>query len=142
MSEIKLAETDEEIAGCLPVLSQLRPHLVEVDFASKVRDLNAKTGFRLAFLRARGEIAAVAGLRISEWLAFEGSYLEIEDLVADAKARSKGYGGELFDWLVGYARSEGCTHLRLVSHVDRHDAHRFYERKGMTHLAKYFSMDL
>ena len=142
MDQIKLAETDEEIAECFPVMSQLRPHLSEEEFVSKVRGLSAKAGFRLALLRVEGEIAAVAGLRISEWLAFEGSYLEIEDLVTDAETRSKGYGGELFDWLVDYARLQGCTHLRLVSHVDRHDAHRFYVRKGMTHLAKYFSMDL
>jgi len=32
--------------------------------------------------------------------------------------------------------------LRLVSGVQRIDAHRFYEREGMTWEAKYFSKDL
>jgi GNAT superfamily N-acetyltransferase len=142
MNEIKLAENDDEIAECFPVLAELRPHLAQKEFPSRINGLTAKTGFRMAFLRAAGEIKAVAGLRISEWLAFEGPYCEIEDLVTAGSTRSKGYGGELFDWIVEYARGKGCTHLRLVSHVARTDAHRFYERKGMTHLAHYFTMDL
>lgn len=88
-----------------------------------------------------GEIKAVAGFRISEWLA-GGKYLEIEDLVAKSGERSKGYGGELFDWLVEYAKENGCRQVRLVSRVSRLDAHRFYMRRGMNLEAKYFSMDL
>lgn len=142
MKEIKLAETDEEIAACFPVMAELRPHIAEVDFVARVQRLAAKTGFKLVLLKVDGETRAVVGIRISEWLGFDGPYCEIEDLVTADGARSKGYGGDLFDWVVGYARTNGCTHLRLVSHVSRADAHRFYERKGMTHLAHYFSMNL
>jgi GNAT superfamily N-acetyltransferase len=88
-----------------------------------------------------GEIKAVAGFRISEWLA-GGKYLEIEDLIAKSGERSRGYGGELFDWLVAHAKENECDHLRLVSAVHRKDAHRFYLRKGMTLVAHYFSMPL
>ena len=35
-----------------------------------------------------------------------------------------------------------CDQVRLVSGVQRVDAHRFYEREGMRFEAKYFSMDL
>ena len=88
-----------------------------------------------------GEVKAVAGFRISEWLA-GGRYLEVEDLVSKSGERSKGYGGELFDWLVGHARENMCLQVRLVSRVDRRDAHRFYQRKGMTLAAHYFSLSL
>jgi GNAT superfamily N-acetyltransferase len=71
-----------------------------------------------------------------------GKYLEIEDLVANSKQRSKGYGGELFDWLVQHAKENNCLQLRLVSRVSRPDAHRFYLRKGMSLEAYYFSMNL
>lgn len=96
----------------------------------------------MAYLRSDGEVKAVAGFRISEWLAVDGKYLEIEDLVTGNNERSKGYGGELFDWLVAHAREKDCTHLRLISNVVRTDAHRFYERKGMSRAAYYFSMNL
>ena len=141
-NKIALAKSAEEISKCFPVMAELRPHLAEKDFQRRVEHLAEKTGFEMAYLSDGGEVKAVAGFRISEWLAVEGKYLEIEDLVTSDNERSKGYGGELFDWLVEYAKEKGCTHLRLVSNVARAGAHRFYERKRMTHVAKYFSMNL
>lgn len=141
MNKIAIAQSDEEITKCFSVMRDLRPHLQADDFLPRVKKLTETTGLRLAFFLDE-EIKAVAGFRIGEWLAFDGKYLEIEDLVTKSGERSKGYGSELFDWLVDYAEENGCTHLRLVSNVARGDAHRFYERKGMTHSAHYFSMNL
>lgn len=139
--KIRLAQSDDEITKCFSVLRELRPHLEASDFLPRVKKLAETTGLRLAYLPDGGEIKAVAGFRIGEWLAVEGKYLEIEDLVTKSGERSKGYGGALFDWLVAHGRENGCTHLRLVSNVARTEAHRFYERKGMIHAANYFSMN-
>jgi len=139
-SRVTLARSDQEISACYPVMAELRPHIRPEDFLPTVRRLAELNGFRLAYL-TDGGVKAVAGFRISEWLA-GGRYLEIEDLVSKSGERSKGYGGELFDWLVGHARENMCLQVRLVSRVDRRDAHRFYIRKGMTLAAHYFSMSL
>ncbi|MEP7148953.1 MAG: GNAT family N-acetyltransferase, partial [Acidobacteriota bacterium] len=56
--------------------------------------------------------------------------------------RSKGYGGELFDWIVDLARAENCDHVRLLSGVQRFDAHRFYLMKRMNIEAHYFTLSL
>ena len=137
---IAIAETDKEIEDCRAVMAELRPHILPDDFLPLVKNLSAKTGFRLVYLRD-AEIKAVGGFRISEWLA-GGKYLEIEDLATKDGERSKGYGGRLFDWLVEYAKRENCSQIRLVSHVRRFDAHRFYLRRGMIIEAHYFSMRL
>lgn len=137
---IHIATTDEQIDSCFDVLHLLRPHLSRQDFVARVRGLQSDAGFQLAYLDDSG-IKSVAGFRISDWLA-GGRYLEIEDLVSGAEARSMGYGGRLFDWLVNKARSEGCQHLRLVSRLSRTEAHEFYKRKGMVAEAYYFSLDL
>ncbi|HEV2860534.1 MAG TPA: GNAT family N-acetyltransferase [Pyrinomonadaceae bacterium] len=137
---ITIARSEQEIADCYPVMAELRPHLRRDEFVPTVRRLAEVAGFRLAYL-TDGEVKAVAGFRVSEWLA-GGKYLEVEDLVAKSGERSKGYGGELFDWLVAHARDNACSQLRLVSRVSRLDAHRFYVRKGMRLEAHYFSMDL
>lgn len=142
MHKIALAKSDEEITRCFPVMRGLRPHIEADSFLPRVKKLTETTGLRLAFFLDDGEVKAVAGFRIGEWLAFDGKYLEIEDLVTKSGERSKGYGGELFDWLVAHAKENGCRQLRLVSNVARTDAHRFYERKGMAHVAHYFSMNL
>lgn len=138
---IAIAETDIEIQDCYPVMSELRPHISAEDFLPKVKSLSANTGFRLIYLKDAEKVKAVGGFRISEWLA-GGKYLEIEDLATKDGDRSKGYGGEIFDWLVELARRENCKQIRLVSHVKRFGAHRFYLRKGMIIEAHYFSMSL
>jgi GNAT superfamily N-acetyltransferase len=137
---ISLATSDAQIAACFPIMSELRPKIARENFVTLVQHLGATNNFRLAFLE-EGGIKAVAGYRISEWLA-GGRYLEIEDLVTAAPDRSRGYGGALFDWLVDLAIESECRQVRLVSNVRRTDAHRFYLRKGMTIEAHYFSMNL
>ncbi len=137
---IAIASTPREIDACYPVMSQLRPKIRREDFVQRVEQLAAATGLALAYLEDDG-IKAVAGYRISDWLA-GGRYLEIEDLVTADGDRSKGYGGRLFDWIVELAAREGCGQVRLVSNIRRVDAHRFYLRKGMVQEAYYFSMSL
>lgn len=139
-NKITLAESEQEILDCYPVMAELRPHIRRDEFAPAVKRLAEVAGYRLAYL-SDGGVKAVAGFRISEWLA--GSrYLEIEDLVAAAGERSRGYGGALFDWLVGHAAENGCAQIRLVSRVTRFDAHRFYLNKRMVIEAYYFSRQL
>ena len=137
---IKITESDEEIEDCYAVMSELRPHIGREKFLPTVKRLAATTGFRLVYLKEK-EVKAVGGFRISEWLA-GGKYLEIEDLATRNGERSKGYGGAIFDWLVELGKRENCDQIRLVSHVRRYDAHRFYLRKGMIVEAHYFSMSL
>jgi GNAT superfamily N-acetyltransferase len=137
---IKIAETDTEIEDCFAVMAELRPHVSRARFTPRVKKLAAETGLRLVYFKDE-EVKAVGGFRIAEWLA-GGKYLEIEDLVAKNGERSKGYGGAVFDWLVERAKTENCDQLRLVSHVKRFGAHRFYLRKGMIIEAHYFSLSL
>lgn len=136
---IALAKTDEEIADCYDVMSELRPHVEREDFVARVRRQMIAFDYRLAYLKDDGEIKAVAGIRISEWL-HGGKYLEIDDLVAKVGDRSRGYGGTLFDWAIELAKNENCDHVRLLSGVQRFDAHRFYLRKRMNIEAHYFSI--
>ena len=138
---IAFANTDEEIQDCYDVMSQLRTHIGREDFVPRVRKQMNDFGFRLAYLEDEGEVKAVAGIRNSEWL-HGGKYIEIDDLVSKDGDRSKGYGGQLFDWIVELARTEGCDHVRLLSGVQRFDAHRFYLKKRMNIEAHYFNLKL
>jgi GNAT superfamily N-acetyltransferase len=137
---IKLATTSAEIISCFTVMSELRPHLSLDAFTALVERMQTSHGYAFAHLDDNG-IKAVAGIRIAEWL-YTGKYLEIEDLITTETERSKGYGAMLFDWIADYARQQECIQLRLVSGVQRVDAHRFYLNKGMKFEAKYFSMNL
>ena len=130
------ATTDEQIAGCWPVLAQLRTHVPMEGFVALARRLE-RGGYRLAYIEDEGAVRAVAGWRILDQLV-RGRVLYVDDLVTDATHRSRGYGDALLAWLYEKARSLGCTALELDSGTHRHEAHRFYFRHRMTISAFHF----
>lgn len=138
---IRLAESDDDLRRCFPVMAQLRPHLDEPAFLERARRQKADDGYRIAFLESGGVVRAVAGFRIMEMLVC-GRHLYVDDLVTDAAARSTGLGGRLFDWLTDHARAAGCVALELDSGLHRAYAHRFYFRKGMTVSSFHFVLPL
>ncbi|MBX7105570.1 MAG: GNAT family N-acetyltransferase [Gemmataceae bacterium] len=132
------AESDEQIAECFGVYVQLRPHLRDAaDLVERVRRQMAD-GFRLITVRRNGRVAAVAGYRVSENLAW-GKFLYVDDLVTDAGTRSTGCGRELLDWLIVEARQLNCRQLHLDSGVQRFAAHRFYLRERMDITSHHFA---
>lgn len=138
--EIAFIDDDSGIARGFELMSRLRPRLSREDYLDAVPRLMATTGYRLVGLEDDG-LRALAGIRVGEWL-HTGRYLEVEELVTAEADRSRGYGRALLAWIAAYARAQQCRQLRLVSGVQRSDAHRFYAREGMAWEAKYFSMDL
>ncbi len=111
-------------------MAELRPHLAPATFVSLIRQLMSE-GYRLGFVEEAGEVVAVAGYRISTNL-FLGKNLYVDDLVTANKARSKGFGRLLLAALRDIARQNDCNYLHLDSGVQRHQAHKFYFREGMT----------
>lgn len=137
---IALAEADAEIARCFAVMAQLRPHLIETEFVTRVRRMQAE-GFLLARLEAEGAVRAVAGYRFHEKL-FSGRTLYVDDLVTDGTERSRGYGRQMLAWLAEQAKTRGCDLLELDSGVQRFEAHRFYFRERMSVTAYHFTRAL
>lgn len=136
-ARIAVATTQEEIRRCFPVMHELRTHLVdEKEFMKRVVR-QQKQGYQLAFLEAEAKVRAVAGYRFLESL-FSGKNLYVDDLVTRDADRSRGYGGQLLDWLVDLARTNRCETLELDSGVQRFDAHRFYFSKRMSISSYHF----
>jgi len=133
---IRIAITDVEIADCFPVMRELRPHIAEDQFLSRIRS-QITSGYRLAFVQVMDRVIAVAGFRIGENLAW-GRFLYVDDLVTLPAHRSKSYGAKLLSWLLELAAKEGCQQMHLDSGIQRKDAHRFYEREGMTMASFHF----
>jgi len=134
------ANTSEQIGRCSSVMRELRPHIKAIDFAARVLN-QQKEGYKLAFLELDDHIRSVAGFRILN-LLFSGRTLYIDDLVTRDSDRSLGYGAALFEWLVEYARENGCDYLTLDSGVQRFAAHRFYLKRGMDITSHHFQLKL
>jgi GNAT superfamily N-acetyltransferase len=141
INTISIATSTQTITDCFPVIRELRPHLELTDFLTQVQRQRQQFNYQLVYLQIDQTIQAVAGFRISESLAW-GKFLYIDDLVSKSGDRSKGYGGELFNWLVDYARTENCQQLTLDSGVQRFAAHRFYLRQRMEITSHHFTLKL
>lgn len=137
---ICIATTDAEIAACYPVMRELRAHIAEDQFLFRIRS-QGDAGYRLVFVQVPEGVVAVAGFRVGENLAW-GRFLYVDDLVTRAAHRSKGYGAALLSWLKEHAATNGCSQLHLDSGIQRSDAHRFYEREGMTMASFHFVENL
>jgi GNAT superfamily N-acetyltransferase len=137
---ISIATSIQAITDCFPVITELRPHLELTDFVAQVQR-QQQFNYQLVYLQADETIQTVAGFRVSESLAW-GKFLYVDDLVSKSGDRSKGYGGELFNWLVDYARTENCQQLTLDSGVQRFAAHRFYLHQRMEITSHHFTLKL
>ena len=134
---VQLATSDEEIVACHPVMHELRPHIDEQEFASRVRAQEQVNDFQLAYVRSQDLVVAVAGFRIGYNLAW-GHYLYVDDLVTRTTHRSQGFGAILLRWLHDFAREAGCEQVHLDSALQRKGAHQFYERHGMPNTSLHF----
>lgn len=140
-SPIRVAKTPKEILRCHPVMRELRPHWQNPEqFVERVQR-QQEQGYQLAFVESNGEICAVAGYRFMDSL-FSGRFLYVDDLVTRESDRSRGFGGELLDWLIEQAREQGCENLELDSGVQRFDAHRFYFSKRMSISSYHFRIKI
>lgn len=139
-SAIRVVSGRDEIAGCYPVMKQLRPALSKEEFVARV-ELQQGEGYRLACLEHEGEVAALAGFRVMNVL-WSGKTMYVDDLVTDEAKRSRGFGEQMIEWLVERARSEGCTTFSLDSGTHRQAAHAFYFRQGLRISDFHFHMPL
>lgn len=89
-----------------------------------------------------GVVAGMMNMRIEPQLHHERPTAEVLELVVDAGQRRCGVGKRLFAAACARAREAGCELIELSSNAVRHDAHRFYEREGMTRSHAHFTMPL
>jgi GNAT superfamily N-acetyltransferase len=139
--EIKEALSEEEVRATYPVMSELRAHLSEGEYASAVERMRGEKYRLIAARDGDGKVLGVAGFRVQEFL-YCGKLLYVDDLVASEDARSTGVGAAMLRWLEEEAESNGCSQLHLDSGVQRKDAHRFYFREGMGIFSFHFTKEL
>jgi len=137
---VVLAQSRKELLRCFPVIAQLRPHLTESEFLARVERQAAET-YKVAFVEDAGQVVSVAGFRVMHNLCW-GKFLYVDDLVTDEHQRSKGYGQQMFAWLLEHAKANDCEQLHLDSGVQRFGAHRFYLSAGMDITCHHFAIKL
>jgi GNAT superfamily N-acetyltransferase len=90
-----------------------------------------------------GAVVAWIDLHIEHSLA-AGKTVQIAGLVVDENHRGSGVGQLLMCHAEQWARTNGCTSVRLRSNIVRGQAHQFYEKLGykVTKTQKAFAKEL
>lgn len=135
---VSIAETDVDLEKISAVLLQLRDRFDRDSLVAQIRE-QMKSGYRIAYVEAAGEVLCVAGFVIGTKLAW-GKHLYVDDLVTAGTHRAKGAGAKMIDWLKRHAQQLGCSQLHLDSGVQRFEAHRFYLREGFNIASHHFSI--
>lgn len=140
--DVMLAESNEEIQSCFEALKALRPGLVEEGFVERVRGMISR-GYRLAYVKANGEVAAVCGYRFMDHLYLD-RVLHVDDLSTLERHRRNGYARRLLDYVKDTARAHGCREVRLHSGVGAHrsEAHRRYLTYGFNITSFHFALEV
>ena len=139
--DIRVASTEAEIKACFSTLHELRPHLSEHEFVARVQHQMKNHGYVLVYITSHDRIAAAAGYRVAEFLAW-GRIFYVDDLVSRNTFRKHGHGGMLLDWLLEKAKELSCDQFHLDSCVTRHDAHRLYLSRKLQISSHHFSKEL
>ncbi len=118
---------------------QLRPAL-PVEYVGRMRSVFGSGADMVVGVRD-GKVCGIAVFRIIE-NTYSGRELYCDDLVTDETLRSTGVGHALIDHMEKLAIDCDCDYLTLDSGTQRHQAHKFYFREGMTIPAFHFSKPL
>lgn len=134
------ATTDAQILACFEAIKELRPHLDVEEYLRRVKIQQAQ-GYTLIYRESDNEVMAAAGFRMANFLAW-GKILYIDDLITREKARGKGFGTSLLQWLIEEAKVNGCNAVHLDTGHHRYDAHRLYLNHGFEIRSHHLSLNL
>jgi GNAT superfamily N-acetyltransferase len=144
--------TEADLPQLVALLAQLAPDDPQREDLSSplpygyhmaMRRILETPGQHVFVLVERGKIVGTAALAVLPNVSHRGTpYAIIENVVVDAKVRSKGYGELLMRHAIEEARRAGCYKVALTSNKRRADAHRFYERLGFQRTHEAFRLDL
>lgn len=118
---------------------QLRPHL-KADYLGRMREVFA-SGADMAVCVRDEKVCGITVFRVIE-KTYTGRELYCDDLVTEESLRSSGVGRALIGYMETVAAEQGCDVLALDSGSQRHQAHKFYFREGLTVPAFHFSKTL
>jgi GNAT superfamily N-acetyltransferase len=111
-------------------------------YRAALRDIIASGGTVLVAVRS-GEVVGTCQLIVFRHLQARGGLCaEIESVHVHPDHRGSGVGAALVRHAVERARRLGCYRVQLTSNTARPDAHRFYERLGLSPSHIGFKMPL
>jgi GNAT superfamily N-acetyltransferase len=116
-----------DVEGIATLMMQLGYEVAAGEISERLRRQEER---RAVFVAARGRDVVGWVAVCTDEPFVEGFGGHLEGLIVDDAVRSRGIGAELIEAAEAWARSRGCTEMRVQSNVVRARAHAFYKRHG------------
>jgi GNAT superfamily N-acetyltransferase len=112
----------------IDVLQELYPSLSPEQYAKEL-DLMLPHNYTQLAVFEQDHCIAICGVWLGNKL-WIGKYLELDNIIVRASARSKGVGELIFQTIEQKAISENCNMLALDSYTSNFKAHKFFYNQG------------
>ena len=121
---------DEDAADIANLLTQLGYPASAADIPARLTRMRQNERADVWVGIADGKVAGVVTAHVLSVINRQGDVAQLTTLVVDARARRAGVGRALVLEVEAFARRNGCERLSVTTHLDRRDAHAFYEGMG------------
>ena len=119
-------ETFKAVSALIPQLSPESPPLSEEHFRKIIRT----KGSHLFIAEYQNRIVGM--LTLATYPVPTADRYWIEDVVIDKSVRGKGFGREIINYAIEFARQQGAGSVNLTSRPFRTEANRLYKSIGFT----------
>jgi hypothetical protein len=136
ISEVDIAESDEQIAACWPVMRSLKPTLTQDEFVLRIKE-QLREGYHLFCESYNGQVKSVAGVRIFNVLQ-TGKTLQIDDYCQAFSGES----GTLLKWIVNYAQNQMCNSVKWSSCFSQYESYNCFLNNSFKQKGSFFELDL
>lgn len=124
----------EVLCGRAKAADEWSPDLKKVLTEEIINILSSKTDSRIACSFLDNNIVGFAIVNINKNASTPYAFLE--DIIVDSNYRNKGIGKELSNFIEEELTIEGIKQVYLESGINNNSAHRFFENRGYTLMAK------
>lgn len=121
-------KTIADFAPAYRLVRQSNPGLTQKEFQARLKKM-LKIGYRCIAHIEKGEMMGLCGF----WQGTRfwcGDFIDLDNVVVDAKMRGRGIGRRMMRWVEKEARRKKCDQLGLDSYITAKRAHRLYAREG------------
>ena len=124
--------TQADVAPVASLLTELGYASTATDVIDRVqRSLHSDTSWLLV-AQSGSDVIGLISAELVPYFPNGSTVCRVTALVVAAQHRSRGLGEKLLACVTEFAREHGCSGIELPSAHHRRDAHRFYERLGLS----------
>lgn len=125
---VRELKTKQEIYSIYPLIKHLNKDMTQKTFKTLLEEMLPR-GYRCIGAYQGKKLVGVTGF----WVGYRFwcyKFIDLDNVVVDPKARSKGVGKKMTDWVAAEGKRLKCKITGLDTYVTSYGSHRFYLREG------------